>query len=257
MSVGARLTEAREHAGLTVEDVSRATRIRGTLIRAIESDDFGPCGGNVYARGHIRSIAAVIGADADPLIADFDAEHGTPMPVDPTPSFDPEVAERTTQRRPNWTAAMASVLVLVSVVAGAQLIRNAGKPNPTGRSNAGVISGNTNPAPTKAPVVQAPAPRPTDAVALINPKIVTLRVMVTGSKSWISITGSNGHVLFQGILRRGAVQDFTDPKLLRTIFGDSGAVSLVVNGKEVGSPGPKGKVSKPAFGPGDPDGAGG
>ena len=256
MSVGARLAAAREQAALTVEDVSRATRIRGTLIRAIESDDFGPCGGNVYARGHIRSIAAVIGVDADPLIADFDAVHGTPVPVDPTPAFDPEVAERTTQRRPNWTAAMASVLVLVSVVAGAQLIRSAGKPNPTGRSDAGVI-GNSNPAPSSAPTATVPGPRPTGPVAFVNPKVVTLRILVTGSKSWISVTGSTGKVLFQGILRHGQVQDFTDPKLLRTIFGDSGAVTLVVNGHEVGSPGPKGKVSKPAFGPGDPDGASG
>jgi cytoskeletal protein RodZ len=260
MSVGVRLTEAREHAGLTVEDVSRATRIRGTLIRAIEADDFGPCGGSVYARGHIRSICQAIGVDSQPMVDEYDAAHGTPVPVDPTPVFDPEVAERTGQRRPNWTGAMAAVLAMVSIVAGIQLVSSGGKKNPTGESDAGVSvgTGGNNPLsrPTTAPSV-IPAPRPTDAVAFVNPKIVTLRVLVTGSKSWVSITGSSGKLLFQGILRRGVRQDFTDPKLIRLVIGDSGAVTLVVNGHNVGSPGPAGMVFRGEFAPGDPDGAGG
>ncbi|MDT7538659.1 MAG: hypothetical protein QOI82_2244 [Actinomycetota bacterium] len=256
MTVGPRLTEAREQAGLTVEDVSRATRIRGTLIRAIEADDFGPCGGAVYARGHIRSICQAIGADSEPIVAAFDVEHGTPAPVDPTPHFDPEVAHRTGKRQPNWSAAMASVLVLVSAVAGFQLLSSAGKKNPTGQSDAGVVSVPKVVSST-APQVAPPAPKPTGPVALINPKLVSLRVTVTGSKSWISITSSSGKVLFQGILRHGAQQDFTDAKLLRLVIGDSGAVSLVVNGRELGAPGPKGRVTRVDFAPGDPDGAGG
>jgi cytoskeletal protein RodZ len=256
MSVGTRLTEARELAGLTVEDVSRSTRIRGTLIRAIEADDFRPCGGTVYARGHIRSICQVLGVDAGQVIAEFDAEHGSPVPVDPTPVFDPEVAERTGQRRPNWSGAMAAALVIVCIVAGVQLISNTGKKNPTGQTDAGVVPGATT-QPSTTPQVVQPAPRPTDAVAFVNPKIVTLRVSVTGSKSWMSITGSGGKVLFQGILRKGDQQDFTDPKLLSLTIGNSGAVSLVVNGHEIGAPGPLGKVTHVDFAPGDPDGAGG
>jgi len=257
MSVGARLTEARELAGLTVEDVSRTTRIRGTLIRAIEADDFGPCGGSVYARGHIRSIAAAIGADGTSLIADYDAENGTPVPVDPTPMFDPEVAERTGQRRPNWSAAMASVLALVSVVAGIQLATGGSKPPKqatTDGNSLDVNGGQPSAAPTT-PVV--PAPRPTDALAFVNPKIVAVRITVTGSKSWVSVSDSTGKVLFRGILRKGAVQDFTDAKRLYLTIGNSGAVSLVVNGSELGAPGPNGKVTTVDFGPGDPDGASG
>lgn len=256
MSVGTRLTEARELAGLTVEDVSRSTRIRGTLIRAIEADDFAPCGGAVYARGHIRSIASAVGADAASLIADYDAEHGSPIPSDPTPMFDPEVAERTGQRRPNWSAAMASVLALVSVVAGFQLATSGGK-----ASREGTTAGNaldvTAGKPTTAPPAAAPAPRPTDAVALINPKIVTVRITVTGTKSWVSVTNASGKVLFRGILRKGMVQDFTDAKKLFLTIGNSGAVSLVVNGRDLGAPGANGDVTNVEFGPGDPDGASG
>lgn len=256
MSVGARLTEARELAGLTVEDVSRTTRIRGTLIRAIEADDFGPCGGAVYARGHIRSIASAIGVDAAPLIADYDAEHGSPIPVDPTPMFDPDVVERTGQRRPNWSAAMASVLALVSVVAGIQLATGGSKPprQATTDSNALDVTGGQ---PTTAATPAAPAPRPTDALAFVNPKVVSVRITVTGTKSWVSVTNAAGKVLFRGILRKGAVQDFTDAKRLYLTIGNSGAVNLVVNGRELGAPGANGDVTTVDFGPGDPAGASG
>lgn len=256
MSVGARLTEARELAGLTVEDVSRTTRIRATLIRAIEADDFGPCGGAVYARGHIRSIAAAIGVDAAPLIADYDAEHGSPIPVDPTPVFDPEVAERTGQRRPNWSAAMASVLALVSVVAGIQLATGGSKPARQGTTDSNALDVNGS-QPTAAPTQAAPAPRPTDALAFVNPKVVSVRITVTGAKSWVSVTNAAGKVLFRGILRKGAVQDFTDAKRLFLTIGNSGAVSLVVNGHELGAPGANGDVTTVDFGPGDPAGASG
>jgi cytoskeletal protein RodZ len=73
VSIGGTLAEARQAAGLTVADVSARTRIRGGLIRAIEHDDFGPCGGDFYARGHIRAIARVVGVDSQPLIAEYDA----------------------------------------------------------------------------------------------------------------------------------------------------------------------------------------
>lgn len=75
MGIGETLADARERAGLTVAEVSACTRIRQSLVSAIEQDNFGPCGGDFYARGHIRAIAAVVGADARPLISAYDAAH--------------------------------------------------------------------------------------------------------------------------------------------------------------------------------------
>ena len=69
MSIGDALAQARSQAGLTIAQVSQRTRIRETIIRGIEHDDFSACGGDFYARGHIRSIARVVGArprGADP-----------------------------------------------------------------------------------------------------------------------------------------------------------------------------------------------
>ena len=78
MSIGEALAEARREAGLTVAQVSQRTRIRQTIIRGIEGDDYSVCGGDFYARGHIRSIAKVVAADPGPLIKEFDTTHRAP-----------------------------------------------------------------------------------------------------------------------------------------------------------------------------------
>ena len=78
MSIGDTLAEARRQRGLTITQVSQETRIRETLIRGIEQGDFSSCGGDFYARGHIRSIASVVGVDPVPLIREYDEEHGPP-----------------------------------------------------------------------------------------------------------------------------------------------------------------------------------
>ena len=93
MSIGDTLATGRHAAGLTVAQVSELTRIREAIIRGIERDDFSACGGDIYARGHIRSIARVIGADAESLVGEYDAVHGAPQPVDAAAVFEPSTPD--------------------------------------------------------------------------------------------------------------------------------------------------------------------
>ncbi len=72
MDIGPALAEARTKAGMTIQDVSERTRIRGKLISDIEHDDYSACGGDFYTRGHIRAIAKAVGADPVPLIEQYD-----------------------------------------------------------------------------------------------------------------------------------------------------------------------------------------
>jgi cytoskeletal protein RodZ len=81
VSIGGALAEARQQAGLTVAEVSTRTRIGQGLIRAIEQDEFAACGGDLYARGHIRAIATAVGTDPQPLISAYDAGHPSGSPV--------------------------------------------------------------------------------------------------------------------------------------------------------------------------------
>jgi cytoskeletal protein RodZ len=85
VNIGGALAEARSEAGLTINQVSERTRIRATIIRDIERDDYSTCGGDFYARGHIRAIARVVGVDPVPLIKEYDAAH-LPPPQPPPAS---------------------------------------------------------------------------------------------------------------------------------------------------------------------------
>jgi cytoskeletal protein RodZ len=73
VTIGEALAEARYRAGLTLDELSERTKIREAVIRSIEQDDYAACGGDIYVRGYVRSIAGAVGIDAQPLIRDFDA----------------------------------------------------------------------------------------------------------------------------------------------------------------------------------------
>lgn len=72
MGVGARIRAARVAAGLDLSDIAASLRLRETMLQAIEDDDFSMCGGQVYARGHVRSIANLLDLDADELVSQLD-----------------------------------------------------------------------------------------------------------------------------------------------------------------------------------------
>lgn len=72
MTAGAMLRAARESAGMSLDDVASATKVRASILAAMEQDDFSHCGGDVYARGQLRSIAAVVGLDPEELVLAYD-----------------------------------------------------------------------------------------------------------------------------------------------------------------------------------------
>jgi transcriptional regulator with XRE-family HTH domain len=74
VTVGESLSQARYKAGLTIDELSERTKIRASVIRSIESDDYEACGGDLYVRGYVRAIAGAIGVDAQGLIRDYDHE---------------------------------------------------------------------------------------------------------------------------------------------------------------------------------------
>ncbi|MFM1966876.1 MAG: hypothetical protein RL134_2601 [Actinomycetota bacterium] len=58
--------------GLTLDDLAQSTRLRRGLLEQMQCDDFVETGGDVYARGHLRTIATVLDIDAQQLIAAYD-----------------------------------------------------------------------------------------------------------------------------------------------------------------------------------------
>src|SRR6516164_4702507 len=119
VSIGESLADARRHSGLTVSEVSQETRIRESIIRGIEQDDFSACGGDFYARGHIRSIASVVGTDSVPLVSAYDAEHGPLRPVKAADVFEPTRPVKIRERRSPSLSLIVAVVLLAIIGFGA------------------------------------------------------------------------------------------------------------------------------------------
>jgi transcriptional regulator with XRE-family HTH domain len=250
MSIGADLAAAREAAGLSVEDVVRATRIRGELLRRIESDDFAGCGGAVYARGHIRSIATHLGIDPAPLVAEFDRENGAARAPAAREIFEHEVIALPARSGPNWTAAMAVMAAVLLVVALASLF------NTNGRGGVpDAVRPLSTSSPTPAPTVSSTSPSPAVVAGQIPGSGVFLRVKVVNTRSWVTVR-ADGKTIHEGLMKMGDIKDFTAKTKLHVVFGNAGAVQIVVNGRDLGSPGRAGDVVRLDFGPGDPATAG-
>ena len=246
MGVGEALAAAREASGQTVEDVSRATRIRGELLRKIEADDFEACGGSVYARGHVRAIATHLGLDAAELVAEFDRTHAAPDAPAAREIFEREVVAVPERTGPNWTAAMAVAAGVLLIVALVSLFNT----SPTGAPSANpVITGSPTPS-AQAPASSAPeTPGP---LARVPADGVAMRVRIATDRSWVTVRGDGDKVLFQGVLAAGDQRDFTAKRVIKVVLGNAGAVQLTVNGEDLGKPGRLGEVVRLEFGPGDP-----
>jgi cytoskeletal protein RodZ len=160
VSIGDTLAQARSQAGLTITQVSQRTCIRETIVRGIEHDDFSACGGDFYARGHIRSIARVVGIDSEPLIHEYDATHGAPEAIRAADVFEPSTPIKLRERRSlNWSVAMIIVLALVvgygvyrAVTAMASPHHTAAASQPNSQPTA-APAGHSSPSPSAAPTM--------------------------------------------------------------------------------------------------------
>ena len=251
MSIGQRLTEARREAGMSLEQVAEATRIRQTIIESVEHDDFSRCGGDFYARAHIKSIAQAVGADPAPLLAEFDRERGQDAPA-ATQVFESETSARAERRGPNWTLAMAAALALVLVYGVVQAFSGSSSSSngPTVAAPGPSASSTPTTAASSAPTT--PAPAPSEAVAQAPRDSVTVVLTTAKGKSWVSATDGAGKQLFEGLIDQGQTKTFQAKDKVKLTLGNAGAVSLTVNGKDVGAPGGLGQVSRVEFTPQDP-----
>ncbi|MET7856254.1 RodZ domain-containing protein [Streptomyces sp. NPDC005318] len=252
-SIGRALQQARIAAGLTVEEVSSSTRVRIPIVHAIEEDDFSRCGGDVYARGHIRTLARAVSTDPEPLVSQYDAEHGgRPAPTPAAPMFEAERI-RSDPRRPNWTAAMVAAIVAVIGFVGFTFFKGADDGGATTQVAEGSTPDRSSPKP-KPTKTADPKPAPSDSAIAAAPRDkVTVKLSATTGKSWISAKDHNGRQLFDGLLLQGQSKTFQDKERVDLVLGDAGAIELFVNGKKVEDKFQPGQVERLSYTKGDPE----
>jgi len=239
VSVGDALAQARSQAGLTIAQVSQQTCIRETIIRGIERGDFSACGGDFYARGHIRSIARVVGLDPEELVREYDAIHGAPHAITAADVFEPSTPIRLKERRSaNWSVVMVLVLAVVLGYGVYRLVDHGTSPRPV------AADGGTHPKASK-----SPASNPSPTPAAVHPRRLTIRLTAT-QDCWVQFTKPHGQFLFQVYVLSGSTRTWRFRHAVSMQIGNPGGIELTVNGRNLGHPGTYGQPVTLNFGPG-------
>ncbi|GAA3150156.1 cytoskeletal protein RodZ [Kribbella aluminosa] len=236
MSIGSELTAARERADMTIEQLSAATRIRTGLLIAMEADDFSRCGGNFYARGHIRAIARVVKADPAPLLATFDAEHA----VEDEKSRREERAavKSPTLRpaRPRWALVVGAILVILMGWGMVRLFTLPSDIEANASKTATTSATVTTPAPTPTGAPSGrPTAQPTKKPASPKPPVLKTELTMTakGNGTYLTVLDRTDRKIFQGRLTPGIAQSVTSAGDIRVQVGNPTNLVVVLNGKRV------------------------
>ena len=244
MSLGSLITQARKSAGLSIEDLSAATNIRSSLLREMESDSFGNCGGETYARGHIRNIATKLGVDPLIFIAAFEEEQ---MQVDR--SMQDLLVEKGVMNEPqearkvSWKVLATISVSSLFVVGLAQIIisntSSLDIPEPIATTSESASS---------TPSASASEATPTEEATVSTGTGVELVITATRAKSWLFVSDASGRTLFSGQIARGTTKTFSTDLSLNVKIGNAGGVDLTVNGKSVDPIGVDGEVVSVSYG---------
>jgi cytoskeleton protein RodZ len=111
-SPGARLRIAREGRGLSIEEVADRLRLNAALVLALEEDRMALLGAPVFAKGHLRNYALLVGISEAEIMASWEADEI------PAPSFLPALDLHPRRRRhAGWGWPLAAVALALALVA--------------------------------------------------------------------------------------------------------------------------------------------
>ena len=244
MSLGSMISKARKDAGLSIDDLSAATNIRTTLLRDIENNNFSQCGGDTYARGHLRNIAIKLIVEPQIFLSLFEDEQ---MHVDRT--MQDLLIENNVMREPkevrkvSWKA-LVTISVASLLVAGlAQIIIS----NDSTPDIPLATEETTTPSPSAEPTASEEVV-PTDEATISTGKGVEVVINAVRAKSWVFVSDTTGRVLFSGQIAQGKTKTFSSSEQLNLRIGNAGGVDLSVNGKKIDSLGADGQVVSVSYG---------
>jgi cytoskeleton protein RodZ len=225
---GERLAEARREQQISVFEIAKELHLDEPKVRALESNNFDVLGAAVFAKGHLRKYAHLIGVDEDDVIADY-------YQMTRTKGVPPVVVGKTRigqELSPGpWIAIVIVVIVAAASywwfatrsepdAAPAPVPEEPGQPESTGQSSS----------PIDEPVVLAMAlPDEEPAVQTLHAGEMSLRLSFSGD-CWTEISDATGRRLFYEMGRAGRSVELSGKAPLTALFGNAQNVRANVNG---------------------------
>lgn len=246
---GQQLREAREAAGLSIDDVGHRLRMPVHVIAALEAEQWQRLGAPVFVRGQLRSYARLLGVDLEPLLASAQIAPVQPVELISHTHTPPlrRMLESATRRMvyvvitaglavPVWyatrthfaddgpsTASLDVVPTAPGDATQSAAVASGGNPAPA------AAPGN-RPAPPAAPYIASLAPLPRAASSEAEKPGLSLTFQ---GDSWVQIIAPDGTPLEKALLKAGEKRDYAPGQVGRIVLGNASAVQVQQSGSTV------------------------
>ena len=267
-SVGSYLRELRQRRGVSLDEISRSTRVPQRYLELLEADDFAALPAPPFTRGFIRAYCQTLHEPPDEALACYEAGGAgrvAPRLVQPRPAAppgSPGLSESSTPRENRGRGAFLVSFVML-VVLGVALfavtlaLQPAGAPRTERRPSASAVPSESE-APGSSAVDEAArtedaseqpaASAPTPSVAATpaptaqsNLASAYRLVAHTSELTWIRVRTEDGRMSEENI-PAGETREWVSNRPFVLSIGNAGGVTLELNGRRLPPLGPSGAV---------------
>ena len=266
---GELLRAERERRGFTIQQAAEDLHLDTWMVEAIEANRFLTLGAPVYAKGHLRKYATLLGLSPESVLERYEALSDTPVlpTLIPTSVVTPAQPPRRALKLPLWLGAAAIALAIVWAVLDWWLGREASEdvslPPPAAEAqlqeSAEPVAATSAPLPQGAPAPTAVAQEvvensslatgPSRAAPSVEERAVApaaeggmVRVRLEFREpSWTEIYDSTGKRLMFGTGAPGRVRTVSGVPPLRVTLGFADAVTIAVDDRPLTIPRRAGK----------------
>ena len=269
--IGRFLEQKRKERGLSLEEVEQATKIRKRYLTGLEREDYAMLPDAVYAQGFLKTYANYLGLDGDALSHQLKSrrkprrERGINYNNPPESSFERPLITpgglSGTQKRKISTSAVVTLLVALLALAviigtlyfvgrGVQASRSQQDklPDPPRQEQQKVATKDKTPeaAPAKEGAVgsednAAEQEKPAGTKQSAPADTLQVQISVKERPSWLLIR-ADGTEAYEQVAQPGFSRTFEAEHRLYIKSGDAGAVTVEINGQDVGQLGQTGDV---------------
>jgi len=249
--VSATLAAARESRGLSVAQVAEQLRLTPEVILAMEEGRYQVLGPPVFARGHLRKYASLLGQPADGLLRDYDASSSRVAESSLIPPASAHThVESEHRRRWRWQPWLVVVAAAVIATAGWWFWQGRSATPPAPQSESAPAT-----AQFEAPASDSPgAPQPDVPGPAVLPEAAPAgepATEQTGSTTtqapgglmlafsgpcWLEVYDAGGARLAFELVEAGEYRSFRGPAPWRVVLGNAPVVSAQLDGRPVSIP---------------------
>ena len=243
LTPGELLRRERERRSISQLQAAEDLHLDTRVVEAIEANRFDLLGAPVYARGHLKKYAALLGLSPEFVLQRYEAltdrpEVPMPVPASVTAGAMVDLEQRSTFKGPLLVSVTLIVLALgwwifdeiTTRPAPVQQVPSLEPAHDMPTISGGVEAPATpTPAPAPQPVVNAPVVQPSAPVG-----VGSVRVTLEYSEaSWTEIYDAEGRRLMFNLGEIGRVRTVSGTPPLRVTLGNASAVTVQVNERPV------------------------